>query len=315
MRLGWPETRAYLRHKVDRTGAAGPRVLIVGDSFFYRHPGTVDIHDRLRDAFGSGALLNPSEPGTGPLQYLGHIARHGADFQPDVVLVSHFVGNDLGDVGAIPDVDAAIRSAVAAPATKPVHQRPFVWQFVDAALTDHLTPGLSRGAYEAAGLPPEEIDAALEVRVNPWVVQFGVVHRHYFRDALLLTSVEARQAWSNTERVLDAIVKRSRALGARVVPVIFPHTLQVDTRHHALFRRWRIQVDPAMLTTDRPQALLREYYRRQGIEVLDLLPDFRAAKEPLFLDRDDHLRPQGDAFAAERIAAFLRAGEPGKERR
>ena len=88
--------------------------------------------------------------------------------------------------------------------------------------------------------------------------------------------------------------------------MIFPHTLQVDRAHFALYRRWRISVDERMVGSHGIQDLLRAYYAEHGIEPLDLLPAFRAADRPLYWEEDEHLNGAGQALAAEasRSSAF-----------
>jgi hypothetical protein len=157
-----------------------------------------------------------------------------------------------------------------------------------------------------AGIPQEHIDAARTGEVNPWVVNLGVAYPDYFRDELLMRSACAQRAWADTKRVLDMLLDRADRLGADVFPVIFPHTLQVDTAHYRLYRAWQINVDSEMLTTHRPQDNLREYFRGRGIEPLDLLAPFRAQGERLYWDKDEHLNLRGVELSAKLISeAFV----------
>ena len=97
-----------------------------------------------------------------------------------------------------------------------------------------------------------------------------------------------------------------RESGARLVIVIFPHSIQVNRSHFDFFRGLTFAMDDRTLESTRPQDLMRELCRERGIPLLDLLPVLEErADEELYLEKDDHLNPAGNAVAAEHILAFL----------
>jgi hypothetical protein len=292
---------------VRASGSPGPRILILGDSFFTRRASSRDISDDLVDELsGTGAeVLNPSYPGYGPYQYLEMLVQ-GSSFEPDIVLVAHYVGNDLMDVGCNDDPQARIRSSERR-TWSAMLPRSFLALYATARFKDYATrhPAFDWAALEAAGIPKEEVDRARRFELNPYVLRLGATYPNYYRDVLLFQSDCAEQAWQRTRVVLDEILRQSSAMGARVFPVVFPHTLQVSRLHYDLYRQWKILVDDTMLETSEPQDRLRAYYREKGIEVVDLLPAFRASTAPLYWVRDEHLNPDGDALSAKEIGRAL----------
>ena len=327
-------------------GGNGPLLFILGDSFMAPLRGG-DLADYLADAVGTRGLRirNTATAGTGPVEYLDRLRRHGTRWQPDLILLSWYVGNDLQNVGCGGNLEARLLP----PRPIPLWKRSYLVQFVmarlrvmypdrvifqSAAPAGHragpvllrllaprpLSAAVAAGRdlrqevdYEAmrrAGIPEEHIEAARAGRVNPWVVSLGAQYPDYLRDALLVRSDCARRSWQDAQRVLDLILEEAARLETPVLPVVFPHALQVTQAHAALYRAWRINIDDEMFRSDRPQQLLREYFRAHGIETVDLLPALRASAEMLYYEQDEHLNMRGQQLAAGVIAeAVLRRAE------
>ncbi|MDG2306413.1 MAG: hypothetical protein P8R42_17540 [Candidatus Binatia bacterium] len=308
LRLGFPSTTSHQRW-VTGAGGSGPKLLILGDSFFSRLPAHEDIHDHLLEQVREWGIqiLNPSRPGIGPHGYLELFVEAAQDFRPDVILVSHYVGNDLLDLGCTREIDQVMREATLSPLGRDLWRTSFLLLYLEDLARRYAmrSPDFDWSALEARGIPVEDIGRAKRFEVNPWVLGLGESRPSYYRETLLVDSDCAQRAWANTIVVLDEILLRAHALGAVVVPVVFPHTLQVNELHHALYASWQLEVDESMLQARRPQELLREYYASRGITMLDLLPPFKAAAERLYWDTDEHLAPAGQALAAREIAVFL----------
>jgi len=311
LRSGYPVTSDYLRLIPDGTSNAKTRILVLGDSFFTRHPAPW-IHELLVERLRTHAVavLNTSVQGFGPFSYLEKLVAHGREFRPDIVLLSYYVGNDLFDVACISDTHERIKGIVASASTK--RPRSFFISFLRAQLAAYSpTPGLQGHVFDwegmaAAGVPREYLEKARRLEVNPYIVQLSMVRPQYFEEVLLLDSDCARKAWENTALVLEEILAQAQVLGSLVVPVIFPHTFQVSRMHADLYRTLRIHVPEALHETRTPQDFLIDFFTRHSIETLDLLPAFRAVSGPLFLQEDEHLNPAGNSLAVSEIARFLK---------
>lgn len=322
-------------------------LMILGDSFIVSHPGTDIGDLLYRDLAPAGVgLRNTAMSGTGPVQYLASLRREGARHRPDVVLLSYYVGNDLFDVGCQSELEERLAPPTSPALWKRSYLVQFVDAFLRRRFpgrvflqslerTRSVSPAhalelprrsdiqvagvflpvrrplaLQAVDYERmkrAGIPQEAIDSAKAGALNPWVVSMGAYHPDYYRDVLLMGSECAQRAWADVRHVLGLILDEAAALGAEVLPVIFPHSFQVSTAHYALYRSWKINVDDEMLESHRPQELLTAFYRARGLEPLDLLPGFRAAGEPLYWERDEHLNLRGQELAARLITEQVRA--------
>jgi hypothetical protein len=78
------------------------RILALGDSFAfgvvpYQHNYLTLLEQQLKSNGRQVEVLNMGIPGTGPQHYLALFANEGLPLQPDMVLVSFFVGNDFLD--------------------------------------------------------------------------------------------------------------------------------------------------------------------------------------------------------------------------
>jgi hypothetical protein len=78
------------------------RVLALGDSFAfgvvpYQYNYLTLLEQRLKSSSRQIEVLNMGIPGIGPLHYLALLANEGIQLQPDMVIVSFFIGNDFTD--------------------------------------------------------------------------------------------------------------------------------------------------------------------------------------------------------------------------
>jgi hypothetical protein len=90
--------------------------------------------------------------------------------------------------------------------------------------------------------------------------------------------------------------------------VLAPDELQVNLQlRDELMRRYAL--DPKNYDFKQPQKLLMEYLNSQGIEAVDLLPDFVEAGKTrtLYLRHDSHWNESGNALAAQEIWSYLAA--------
>jgi len=111
LRLGLVPNRQYDRVRPQRDPASARlRLLILGDSFI-RSGSQLDSELQSRLAAYDVSVLNLAEGGTGPFEYLSAMRGAGAEFRPNVVLLSYYVGNDLTDVENHPQFVSRSRGA------------------------------------------------------------------------------------------------------------------------------------------------------------------------------------------------------------
>jgi hypothetical protein len=261
------------------------RILLLGDSYMealqveYEQSFAGLLEARLAERIGEPvAIRNPGVSGWDPSQYLTE-ARRDIGREPfDLVLVSVFLGNDV--------VPKRIESPPLVPAEVHAFRMPrrlTYGELIDAVLypvNDFLA------AHSHLYVFLKQRTAVLRMRAG--------LTTEYFPEDLLRSKAGAPD-WSVTAQILRDI----RDLGAaRNIPTLFfliPAPYQTDT---AAFRRALrgFKVDPAAVDLDQPNRLLTEAMHALGLDVLDVLADFRRAEASgsrLYGSVDLHLSPEG----------------------
>jgi hypothetical protein len=113
-----------------------------------------------------------------------------------------------------------------------------------------------------------------------------------------------RDRWNEVFGHLAHLAAACRALQIDLALVVAPADFQVDDNLRKTLCRRR-GLSPQAMDLDLPQRRLAVFARRQELPVLDLLPQFRAAGEPLFVRYGHRWNDRGNALAAEALAAWL----------
>ena len=299
------------RFAINRQGLRGPeigpkasgtlRVLVLGDSFAFgvgaqeaeTYP--AQLQRILRSRGVRAEVLNAGAPGFGVPDEVAWFQRWGWTLEPDVVLLTVFVANDLQD--AAPGGPKAVA--------------------VDGALmiAGERKRSLSRWLYYHSHLYVLLKTSALGGAVRHALGMAAPLETRELRSELDLYAKgrlpKDLSAGSNATAKAIAGLARS-AGGARVVAVILPSLLQVDPR------RWqaalhRFSLPPQAYDRERPNRLFRAMFARYGIPAVDLTPSFAAAMrrgERIYYSIDQHLTPVGYRLAAEVVAEALKSAPP-----
>lgn len=252
------------------------RVLALGDSFVV---GVVPFEQNhvtlLEQHLGARTLtevLNFGVAGVGPHEYLHLWASEACRYDPDVVLLYFFVGNDF--------------------VRRSTHSLFYPDSLRVVSLAERLvgTGGLGRAEEvatavadpDAATFTPEEYDRIERGRMR--ICRRGRDERRFDRTAELLEQL-------------------SDATGPRLRVVIIPDEFQVND---AL---WRHLVGDRENELDRelPNRWLLKQLQSLGVPALDLLPALREAERdaPTHKLRDTHWNAHGNAVAARAVADWL----------
>jgi lysophospholipase L1-like esterase len=298
------------------------RIMVLGDSFVE----AVQVAEQDRFVRRLEAQLNADG---GPVRYevvdggcggwgtgqeLLYLQQEGLAYQPDLVLLAFFVGNDVGDNSIKLQLDGNRDAAL----------KPYFSQRADGSL-ELLTPS-----------PPPETAyerVANVLRLHSTVYNFlesGVLQK-LGRDDLLFAwrTVDALQppsyqgnqvygtrltpdwkdGWAITERLLRLVHDETSAHGIPFGMMIVPTRAQVSDQ------AWRGIAGGdggrrAGLDRMFPNAQLQQIAGRIGAPLLDLVPALRAADQaglgPLYYERDQHWTAAGHAVAAKAIVQFVR---------
>ncbi len=265
------------------------RVAALGDSFSV---GAVPYEDnyvlRVERSLPGVEVLNFGIAGTGPREYWQVLDSLVWKYDPDLVVVPIFVGNDVIDwitpaslLRLDPD---GLRSAVVA-------------RRLMRVIRERRRLEEER---RSAPAPPSPAPLA-----SPWSEATHVeVAASELRSCRVEEGAGERENWARVFGYLDRMVEQCRAHRRPIAILLLPADVQVDAelRRRALARLgWRAEeVDPA-----HPGRRLAEYCRDRRIACLDLLSSFAAAGSAAYIERDCHWNRRGNEIAAEAVASWL----------
>ena len=326
---GWIKSREFTTHvrisplglRDRRSDYVKPpetlRILLLGDSF--ASAVQVQAHEtlaaRLEQALSQDAgkpfeVINAGVAAYGTGQEYLLLDQEGVRYQPDLVLLLFFVGNDVANNNyrlELPDGNLRL-------ALKPYFdlERDGSLRFIEG--------------------PPPAPSTALTQRLRDCCVLFNVVetgvmnklNRDYPREELeavggLRTPVrdlyntrpgdEWVRAWRISELLLARVRDRAAEVGARLTIVGIPEWRTLDPVE------WRRVLAGTRLADSRldaayPTNQLETISQRLGVHYVDLLPPLRQASAgssvPLYYDFDKHWTAAGHAVAAQAVEQALR---------
>jgi hypothetical protein len=307
------------------------RIMGLGDSFTYglvSYPDAVmtRVEEALR-ARCSGMdldLLNFGIGGLGVWDYKLLFELAGPTFDPDLVVVNLYLGNDGPDLFARPPRFRRVPSVL-----RKFYLARYVINLVRVAtgLDRHIVASAARPQWwsaptharggemvdAAARLPPD--DRQLTGPIYSEERFSEIMWDEYRRFVRPPWAPSAERTWAPTLAILDLLRHRVSRQGRRMVVALYPSVLQVypearDQLEDALRRRpdvtggARLDVDPL-----RPNRVALEYCRAVGLACHDTTPDLIAASrqsaEPLYKVRDPHWTVRGNHVAAETQARWL----------
>lgn len=323
------------------------RILLLGDSYVegLRVPLEETFGKVLEQQLNAGAsagqrveVISVGVSGWGTDQELLWLREHGAAYQPDLVLLAFFPGNDFQnnsealevenmgsvqkpffhlddgelalryfpfDPAAVPQLPQTGTSSGDAASPRPGLSSQAVWLKEHSALYRFAGPALAGGAPDLARSLADRglLERSLlrgETPADTIPVAYGV-----YRDSL-------SDDWTNSVALTGALVGEMRSeaekFGAPLAAVILTAPEQVYPD------RWQKRLDdnPAMAAyiwdLEQSNRLAADLFQQENVPYLDLLSAFRAQVESgdlLHLRRDGHWTPAGERLAGEVMADWL----------
>jgi len=331
--VGWQRSSEYfawvtfngLGLRDPRQSVAKPpgtfRVLLLGDSFMEavqvdeRHTTAALLEERLRRLRPdlNVEVINAGVAGWSTSIESLYLDADGRRFQPDLVVLAFFVGNDLHDNHyKLQLKDGDLNHAV----------KPFFVPNADGGL-DMIPPPPARSG-------PSPVVSALRACCRLYsVFETGVLNRlgdgranvPLFAAAPMAPDIaglyetapsgEWQVGWTITERLLARVRDLSGSMGAPFAAFAIPDSIQIDDR---TWRRDRdIQRDrrfrDGQLNISAPNRHLAAIAERQGFPFLDLLPQLRAVADDdwkrFYFETDQHWNLAGHALAAGELERFV----------
>lgn len=282
----------------DDIGAKAPgekRIVVLGDSLVlsvqvpFATTFTEQLEHRLNAERAPGdtstyRVINAGVQGYGPVEELLFYRQVVAPLQPDVVLVSVFVGNDA---------EEALTSQVKL-TSRPAAER----------LRESVVTNLRRLVRRSMVLQ------VLRLRIVTATDRFRTTagppeppHQTYAANP----APRIPRGIALTGDAIEGIAADASAIGARTGIILMPARFQIDDADYDGLREIVAQAGGELVrdaATERFAAALGEL----RLPTLDLLPPLRRATPgpDLFFKENVHLTPRGHALVAETLAGFLR---------
>jgi hypothetical protein len=329
------------------------RVVVIGDSFVagYGVPDdevlTVQLErllnppaspDRNRERV---EVVNVGRTGSSTIRELDLYESIGRRFQPDVVVLAYFLGNDLSEVMIEHDAaelarwhpDGLIRRTAYALCPNLYLELAIFRRARETAARAEPRPrdllvaiasaeaerrGIdARTAIERYDHLPPAVRADLEEgllsdqRILPACYEPDRFRRSFGEDEPFFQA-----AWPRTERHLELLRQAVARDGGRLVLMIIPDGCQVDEACFAFDASLGFEVDPDWRTSDCPTLrALQGWAADHTVPFLDLTGPFRQSEGGLYYPQDGHFNGRGHLRTAECLASFLDGQELLGERR
>ena len=305
------------------------RLLALGDSFTY---GLVPYPDavmtRLEEILRTACtgvdldLLNFGIGGIGVWDYKTLFELVDPTFDPDLVLVNFYLGNDGPD-----PFDRPARFRGIPPSLRGFYLARYVTNWVRLATsleqrgaigTPTRRAASSSGARGGGMVSPSPLPPNDGRLIGPTFSEetFLDVMSGEFRRIVRPPEASAVQrTWHSTLSILDVLHHQVTLRNRRLVIALYPSVVQV----YPETRKWlmeQIQLRPRFSTVRQfeldpmfPNRVMLEYCRAAGLDCYDVTPDLVAASaqslEPLYKARDTHWTVRGNLVAAEAQARWL----------
>lgn len=257
------------------------RIVALGDSFAVGvvryEENFLTLLDAQLDQCHATEVLNFGVAAIGPAEYLHLWRTEAAQYEPDLVLVCFFIGNDF--------VYAKRRS--------PLH-RSWLRSYV---LVDRLRLQLTKAPRgQAAGVSFQDPD-------EPTFPADDFARIEGERTAICALR-PARDVQRSYDATFALLTELQAEVGDRLRVVIIPDEFQIDDAIYAAAIGGRHDEYDREL----PNRKLASFFAERQIRYLDLLPPIRAAAQEgrTYKPRDTHWNRRGNAAAATAITAWLR---------
>ena len=305
--------REYLLRKPPGT----LRVLALGDSFAY---GRVDIafnfltilENQLNQKFSPTRIeiLNTGVPAYQPVNESTYLRAYGFRFEPDLVLLCFYVGNDLRENDRPPtelDPTNPIRQSKERAEALPLYSW-FSW----SELYWTIASAVSRASL-VSEIRHRISESKNQTSTDPRLIRpdFAFMSPDQYRETLK-TQIRNhlkpryqndwdRNNFSSTQKIIEEMARNGRARNIFFAVALLPSEVQVDSEVRKEFLETAQGIiTPEEMDFEEPQKTLLEILKASNIPVVDLLPEFIrfGQSKRLYLLRDTHWNEEGNALAA-----------------
>ena len=303
---------------------------MLGDSFNWA--GGLDgnyasiLERKFADAFGERRVevINAGYNGTHTGEQLEALKKSGLQYNPDLVVLGFFVGNDFLDArpwrkripiaGSLVDIDTrqdweiTLFGQLLVPLRSRLflflREKWFTYQFVQAQHDDEIQQltqqSLEQGEQSETPKAPDEYTMD-NISANHLDFEF---RRMQVANWALASEYASDEFHTYEDFVFDNLLAMRDLLAEEDVQfmiVAYPDSFQVDQSLLKVVIN-HYQVDTSNYQLDRPQGLLWKFSQENNIEFYDMLSTFQEASQQgqrLYIHNDSHWNNAGNELAAQ----------------
>ena len=326
---------AVVRYKINSQGFRGPelarpgestRVLVYGDSFIHgefsrtEDTFTEQLKGQLaREAGKTVEVVNAGVATYGPDQELRRMENELPALKPDLVIVAIYAGNDFGDLlrnklyrlssdGSLQENASEFLDDAIVSDMRRSRREPILRKIMHAAI-----PGLfgSGDPFVPRGARRARVDADLKQEIDDYrqyVVEGDNAVHHlgstYNADVSSTpTSESARYKIAMMEQIMRRMGETAANNNAALVYLLIPSAIDVTDMHESG------EVDPVKYPEykrSRLTDILEQICQRNNFLAVNLFgPFWERRADGLYLKRDDHWSPRGQAYSAELVSELV----------
>jgi hypothetical protein len=265
------------------------RIAALGDSFAVGPavPFADNYLTLVQSAQPDTELYNFGVSGAGPREYLTILRQHALACQPDLVLLSLFVGNDITESLPTPRHLDPRRHSLYLVLDRGFHLLKERWR---------------RSQEDGAGVS----DRYAAGRLSP--ATFDEVEARRLAVCLDPAPPGLERKWQRTFSYLNRIVTACRGQRVLIACVLIPDEFQVNPMVLEGALR-TAQIDARRVDLEGPQRRLLSFLAERGVPCLDLLPSFKGVSST-YAPRNTHWNVYGNRLAAQRISNWLKTIRP-----
>jgi lysophospholipase L1-like esterase len=286
------------------------RILALGDSFAF---GVVPLEENyltLLEAYLNAdqntpvEVINAGVPGYNIAEEYQLLVNLGLKYEPDLIMLNFFVGNDFGDVYPTGDTLSDFKKKAVIDG-RPRHIND-LWidrLFVRNWYINYYLQSLQTTAKTQKALKAEQLEKGIVGSLpESAFMEVQLAHLRYFQTdgSSLIPGAVQIEPWLLGMRDI------ATAQGADFVIVAMPAQIQVESALQEEVMT-RFGLDPTSYDFKQPQNLINKYGAERNIAVVDLLPVFleQGKNGGLYAYHDTHWNKEGNLLAAETIYTLI----------
>ncbi len=294
------------------------RILVLGDSFTAALQVAEEetfvklLESQLKSHYPgvNFEIINAGVVGYGTGNQLSYFTHEGYKYQPDLVLLAFFTGNDIADNispphyklenGHLKPIKATYRPDSIVP---PWAKEGTIFRSIRNFL--YLNSRLYSVTIEILTFSVVQKIPALVNQLNS--MGFIEATRPVMNAGNIYSFINPpEQAWLMTEAIIQQLNQEVEAQGSQLLVAILPDETEVDQKKWAaIFKAYPELASKKELVDFSPTKRLAQFLQQAGILHLQLLPTLQAyqasTNEPLYYKHDGHWRPAGHIAVAEAI--------------